>query len=116
MSKPTDVDSYIREAPEAAQHKLRELRQIVMRSAPEITEKISYGMPTFDFAARRVLHISAAKNHVAVYALVHVDGDIPSELSGYVDHRSTLHFRFDEPLPAEALAAAIASKVERLRG
>ena len=116
MSKPTDVDSYIREAPEAAQPQLRELRRIVRASAPGITEKISYGMPTFDVAGRRLLHISAAKNHVAVYALVHVDSDIPSELSGYVDHRSTLHFRFGEPLPAEALAAAIASTVERLRG
>ena len=115
MSEPTDVDGYIREAPEAAQPKLRELRRIVMASAPGVTEKISYGMPTFDFAGRRLLHISAAKNHVAVYALVHVDSDVPPELSVYVDHRSTLHFRFDEPLPGEALTTAIASKVERLR-
>lgn len=112
--KPKDVDEYIQAAPESMQPGLREVRRIVFAAAPGVTEKISYGMPTYDVAGRRLLHFAAAKHHIAVYALVHVDGAIPKELADYVDHRSTLHFRPDQPLPAEALSAAIKRKLGSL--
>jgi len=51
---------------------------------------------------------------VGVYGLVHVDADVPLDLAAYVDHRSTLRFRLDQPLPAAALAAALRRKAGRL--
>lgn len=115
MAEHTTVDEYIEAAPEAARAKLRDLRRIVQTAAPEATERISYGMPTYDLAGRRLLHVAAAKKHVAVYALVHVDAGVPPELAGYVDHRSTLQFPFDAALPEAALAEAIRRKREALK-
>jgi uncharacterized protein YdhG (YjbR/CyaY superfamily) len=115
MSKPTSVDDYIEGAPDEARPHLTELRRIVRAAAPDASEKISYGMPTYDIAGRRLLHIAAAKKHVAVYALVHVDAAVPPELARYVDHRSTLQFRFDQPLPEQALAAQIGRKLAAIQ-
>jgi uncharacterized protein YdhG (YjbR/CyaY superfamily) len=110
-----DVDAYIDGAPPAAQPMLRDIRRIVLSSAPSVTEKLSYGMPSYQYGARRLVHFSAAKTHVGVYGLVHVDGEVPEALAEYLDHRSTLRFRLDRPLPAEALAAAVREKAKALR-
>lgn len=112
MEKVKDVDAYIAAAPPALRPKLEELRGIFRSAAPSATEKISYGMPTYEFGGRR-LHFSAAKNHVGVYALVHVDSDIPAALRPFVDQRSTLRFPLDRPLPAAAIRNAIKQRVRQ---
>jgi uncharacterized protein YdhG (YjbR/CyaY superfamily) len=116
MTKPADVDAYIEAAPAEAQPLLRELRNIVRTAVPAVTERIAYGMPTYEAEGHRLLNFAAAKNHVGLYGLVHVDAGIPKALAGYADHRSTLQFGFGKPLPTAALTAAIREKVERLRG
>jgi uncharacterized protein YdhG (YjbR/CyaY superfamily) len=110
MTSAKDVDAYIESAPAATQPMLREIRRIILDSVPTVTEKLSYGMPSYEHRGQRLVHFSAAKAHVGVYGLVHVDADVPPELAAYLDHRSTLRFRLDQPLPAAALAATIRQK------
>jgi uncharacterized protein YdhG (YjbR/CyaY superfamily) len=93
---------------------LRDLRQLIHATLPSATERISYGMPTYDYRGQRFVHFAAAKAHVGVYGLVHEDGDVPPELAAYLVERSTLRFRLDQPLPTAALAAAIRRKAARL--
>ncbi len=115
MDKPANVDAYIRAAPEAAQPALREVRRIVLSSVPGVREKISYGMPAYEYAGQRLLHFAAARKHVGVYGLVHADAGVPEELARFLEHRSTLQFHFDGPLPADSLAAAIEKKAAALQ-
>jgi len=114
MGKTTDVDGYIDAAPPAAQPMLRELRRIILAAAPEAAERLSYGMPFYEYRGRRLVYFSTNKRHVGVYGLVHVDGEVPEELAEYLDHRSTLRFRLDRSLPATALRAAVQQKAQAL--
>jgi uncharacterized protein YdhG (YjbR/CyaY superfamily) len=114
MAQPATVDNYIETAPPAAQPTLRELRQLIHATLPSATERIRYGMPTYDHRGQRFVHIAAAKAHVGVYGLAHEDSDVPPELAPYLVERSTLRFRFDQPLPTAALAAALRRKAGRL--
>jgi uncharacterized protein YdhG (YjbR/CyaY superfamily) len=106
----TNVEVYIVAAPAAAQPLLREIRQLILDTVPSASEKISYGMPSYEAGGRSLVHFAAAKRHVGVYGLVHVDGDVPVDLAPYLDGRSTLRFRLDQPLPTSALAAALRRK------
>jgi uncharacterized protein YdhG (YjbR/CyaY superfamily) len=72
MLKPSEVDAYIDAAPVAAQHLLREMRKLVAEADPSATERISYGMPTYDHGGQRLLHFSAAKSHIGVYGLASI--------------------------------------------
>jgi uncharacterized protein YdhG (YjbR/CyaY superfamily) len=110
MPQPTSVDAYIDAAPRPSQSALRELRGLVLEVVPGVTERISYGMPTYDHRGHRLLHIAAAKRHVAIYGLVHEDGDVPEALRPYLRERSTLTFGFDRPLPIGAIREAIQEK------
>src|SRR5262245_52933125 len=68
MARPTTVDAYIAGSPRSARPLLRELRQLVRNEAPAAVERISYGMPTYDYRDQRLLHFAAAQRHLAVYA------------------------------------------------
>ncbi len=111
---PNDVDAYIESAPAAQQAVLRQLRELVRSAAPAATERISYGMPSYLVGGERLLHFATAAKHVGVYGLVHVDGEVPDELRGYLDHRSTLKLPVDRPLPADAIRDAIRRKARDL--
>jgi uncharacterized protein YdhG (YjbR/CyaY superfamily) len=110
VAGPRDVDAYIRAAPEAAQPVLRELRRIILQAVPSAAEALKYGMPSYGLKGRPFVHFAAAKTHVGVYGLVHVDGDVPAALAPFLDHRSTLRFKLGQPLPSAALEAAVRHK------
>lgn len=110
MTPAKDVNAYIDGAPAAARPMLREVRRIILDAVPSVTEKISYGMPSYEHRGQRLVHFSAAKAHVGIYGLVHVNAAVPHELAPYLVHQSTLRFRFDQALPAAALTAAIRHK------
>jgi uncharacterized protein YdhG (YjbR/CyaY superfamily) len=44
---PKDINSYIRQQPEAIQEILAGLRETIREPAPDAVETISYGIPTF---------------------------------------------------------------------
>ena len=114
MTATRDVDAYIEAAPADARPMLREVRRIILDAVPAVTEKIAYGMPSYVLRGQKLVHFSAARAHVGVYGLVHVDRDVPAELAAYLDHRSTLRFQFERPLPASALAASLRRKATAL--
>jgi uncharacterized protein YdhG (YjbR/CyaY superfamily) len=49
---PKDVDEYIASAPKEVQAKLKELRAAIREVAPTAVERISYGMPYYDYKGR----------------------------------------------------------------
>jgi uncharacterized protein YdhG (YjbR/CyaY superfamily) len=109
-----DVDAYIESAPAPQQAILRQLRELVREAAPSAVEKLAYGMPSYLCGRKRLLHFASAARHVGVYGLVHVDGEVPAELQGFLDHRSTLRFPVHRPLPATAIRDAIRRKAHDL--
>lgn len=109
------VDAYIAAAPSPAQPMLVEIRRMILDTVPSLVESVKYGMPAYAHSGRPFVHVSAAKAHVAIYGLVHVDGDVPPTLAPFLDHRSTLHFPFGEELPTAALVAALTRKAAAMR-
>ena len=66
MTDAQTIDDYIAACPEAIQPKLEELRKIILDAAPELSQKISWQMPTFHLKGN-VIHFAAHKNHIGVY-------------------------------------------------
>lgn len=68
MDKPVvaTIDDYINQCDESQQERLRELRAFIRQYAPEASEKISYGMPTF-YLNGNLIHFALAKHHIGLY-------------------------------------------------
>jgi len=105
------VDEYIATSPREAQPILRQLRQVIKSAAPKAEEKISYGMPTYEYHGRLV-YFAAHKRHVAVYSLAHADYTSATELKQFMTGRATLRFAIDQPLPIALIRRLVRARVK----
>lgn len=104
--KSADVDSYIEAAPKAAQPNLRELRKVIKSAAPKATEKISYGIPFYEYRGR-LIYFAGYEKHVALYPVSDAKG-----LERYQAAKATLRFPLDEPLPLAKIRSLVRARVK----
>jgi uncharacterized protein YdhG (YjbR/CyaY superfamily) len=94
-----------------AQPILRQLRQVIKAAAPKAEERISYGMPSYDYHGRLV-YFAAFKNHVGLYAVGKAQDRYTNELSAYLSGASTARFPIGEPLPVELIRKVVQARVK----
>jgi uncharacterized protein YdhG (YjbR/CyaY superfamily) len=108
-----DVDAYIAAAPAAVQAELRKLRAMIRAEAPQATEKMSYGIPFYEYGEKpntfqsRLIYFAAQKNHIAVYPAGEAKG-----LEQYLTERSTLRFPIGKPLPMAKIRTLVRTRVK----
>jgi uncharacterized protein YdhG (YjbR/CyaY superfamily) len=98
MQKPTNIDSYIAQCAPEVQEQLQQLRHIIQKAAPEATERISYGMPTF-YLYGNLVHFAAWKAHIGLYPAPAAIGVFSKELATYFVSKGSVHLPLDQPLP-----------------
>lgn len=110
-AKPADVDAYIAAASAAVQPQLRQLRAMIRAEAPRATEKMSYGIPFYEYGEKpntfqsRLVYFAAQKKHIAIYPAGEAKG-----LEQYLTERSTLRFPLDKPLPMAKIRAFVRAR------
>ncbi len=100
------VESYIAAAPSAARPRLRELRQVIKAAAPKAQEKISYGIPFYEYRGR-LIYFAGYQNHVALYPVADAKG-----LERYQAAKATLRFPLDELLPLAKIRSLVRARVK----
>jgi uncharacterized protein YdhG (YjbR/CyaY superfamily) len=111
-NKPTNVDTYIATAPKEIQGKLKLLRTAIRQVAPTAIERISYGMPYYDYKGRLV-YFAFAKSHIGLYIPPPVIEEHKSELKNYETATSTIRFPIDKPLPIALIKKLIKAKMKK---
>jgi len=112
MKPVNNVDDYIAQAPEEVRTTLQELRATIKAAAPGAEERISYGMPFYEYKGRLV-YFQLWKNHIGLYALSHIVEEYKSELQGYVADKGTLRFPLNEKLPLALIGKLVQTQVRR---
>ena len=92
------VEAYIAAAPRDVRGKLRELRAVIRRTAPAASERISYGMPFYDYKGRLV-YFAAAKAHIGLYIPPPIIQRHRRELAVFETTKSAVHLPIGEKLP-----------------
>jgi|SRR5579859_4484924 len=105
------VDDYIDAQPAAVRAKLLRLRKAITDALPGADEAISYGMPTYKLAGKRVIYFAAWKDHFALYgSMGRVVAVLKDELAGYQTAKGTIRF----PL-ADAVPMKLIGRIAKLR-
>lgn len=94
----TNIDEYIANFPEATQEILQTVRATIHDAAPDATEKIAYGMPTF-YQKGNVVHFAAWKNHIGFYPAPSGMLTFSEELGKYAGDKGSVRFPINQPLP-----------------
>jgi uncharacterized protein YdhG (YjbR/CyaY superfamily) len=93
------------------QKTLNELRDFIKSEAPDATEKISYGMPTF-YLNGNLVHFAAFKDHYGFFPSPSGIDKFEKELIPYRSGKGTLRFPLNNPIPWDILKKIIQYRVE----
>ncbi len=111
------IDAYVARYPSAVQKVLRELRALVRKAAPGATERISYGIPTFDLNGRSVVYFAAWKKHISFYPVTGVVAKaMKAELEPYKRGKGTVQFPLGKPMPKELIRRFVKLRVAEVTG
>lgn len=99
-SQPS-VETYLAGFSADQRAKLDEIRSLFKAKLPDAQESISYGIPCYT-KGKAVVYFAGWKNHVAVYP-VPDDPDFRTAAAPYWHEKSSLHLRYDDPLPTDLL-------------
>jgi uncharacterized protein YdhG (YjbR/CyaY superfamily) len=110
VQKPGSVDEYLATMPAATREKLESLRKTIHEAAPEATEKIGYGIPTFVFHGNLV-HFAGYEHHVGFYPGSSPIRHFADELEAYETAKGTIRFPLDSPLPLDLVRRIVEFRV-----
>ena len=110
----TTIDQYIAAYPTQVQEMLQKVRACIARTAPEATEKIGYGIPTFVFRGNLV-HFAAYAHHIGFYPGSGGIETFKKDLAGYKTSKGAVQFPLDKPIPYDLIEKITTYRVEQNR-
>jgi uncharacterized protein YdhG (YjbR/CyaY superfamily) len=108
MHKIESVNQYIAKAPKEVRNKLKDHRALIKNLAPTAEDRISYGMPFYDYKGRLV-YFAAMKKYIGLYIPPPIIADHTKELKAYVTTKSAIH------LPLTKLPITLIKKLVKAR-
>ena len=106
------IDQYIAGFPENVQVLLKILKKTIKELAPEATETISWGIPTFDLAGHHLVHFAAYKKHIGFYPASSGIEAFKKEISTYKWAKGTVQFPIDKPLPLDLIKKIVKFRIK----
>ena len=111
---PEEIDAHLETLPDDIRSTLERVREIIRESAPQCTERVSYGIPIFR-VQKDLVGISSQKQHCSLHtmspALVET---MREELKGTRVSGATIHFTPDKPLRREFIENIVRARIAEL--
>jgi uncharacterized protein YdhG (YjbR/CyaY superfamily) len=110
---PATVDEYVHALPDGPREVLERIRCTIHAVVPDAGERISYAMPTFTLDGRPLVHVAAWKQHVGLYPLPALHGDLAAAVQPYRAATGTMRLRYDRPIPYDLVGQVVQALVDR---
>lgn len=114
MSKPKTIDEYLSEQSGQTRELLETVRRTIKLAAPESTEAISYGIPTFRVNGRNMVHFAGFEHHIGLYATPDGHAAFEDELNKYKRGKGSVQFPINQPLPLDLIARIARFRADEL--
>lgn len=114
--KPSSIDEYIAGFPPETRKVLEEMRAIIRSAAPGATERISYGLGTFDLDGQPLAYFAGWKKHVSFYPAPSGVPEWQEALKPYKTSKATVQFPLGQPLPADLISKLVQFRIQQLIG
>jgi uncharacterized protein YdhG (YjbR/CyaY superfamily) len=98
-----DIVVHIAQFPAHAQTQLKELHHFIDSKVPNLTQKIGYGIPTFQRNGKNFIHYAGHSKHIGLYpgakAIAHFSPAFAAR--GFKFSKGAVQFPLKEVLPLE---------------
>lgn len=105
------VEEYINIYDGDIKERLINLRKLILDCSPDISEKISWGMPTFVLKGNLV-HFAVQKNHIGFHPSPSAIEAFKDQLTDYKYSKGTVQFPYNRPLPYDLVREMVLFRVE----
>lgn len=109
------VDDHLGALPPDQRAALERLRATIRDAAPDATEAISYGMPTFKQDGHGLVGYAAFQAHCSLFPMsATVIPALADALEGFTTSKGTIRFTPDRPLPDALVRRIVAARLAEL--
>lgn len=109
------VDEYLDKLPKDQRTVLEDLRRTIKALSPEITELISYGIPSFKYKGRQFVAFAAYPGHINFLIMSYpIMETFKSDLKRFETDKATIRFTVERPLPAALLKKLIKARMAEI--
>ena len=106
-----NIDDYIANYPTGTQTILQKIRKTIAAAAPDATEKMSYGIPTF-YLNGNLVHFGAYPRHIGFYPGAQAIADFADRIKQYNTSKGTIQFQLNEPIPYDLITEITRHRVD----
>lgn len=104
---PATLESYLAALTPRVRAAVDEVRRIVVEEFPAATESISYDIPTFSVAGKRLVHVAGWARHMSIYPVPKTDELLLIDLGPYLSGKGTLKFEMSKPVPYDVIRRVV---------
>ena len=108
---PSNVEEYIAKWPAKTQALLKELRKVILQTAPEAEECITYRMPSYKLDGMLV-HFGGYKTHIGFYPGNSAIAAFQLQLSGYNYALGSVQFPLDQAIPVPLVQKMVKFRIK----
>ena len=105
------VDDYIKRYPKPTQVLLKDIRKVILETAPEAEEGISYNMPAYRYQGV-LCYFAGYETHVGFYPTNSPICFFEDEITKYKTSKGTVQFPLDKPIPKSLVKKMVKFKMK----
>lgn len=106
----TTVEEYLAMYNGDVRERMEKMREIILNCSQEITEKISWKMPTFILNGNLV-HFAAGKKHIGFYPGASGISNFVDKFAGYVFSKGAVQFPNNRPIPYDLIQEIVLFRI-----
>ncbi|MBP6886310.1 MAG: DUF1801 domain-containing protein [Candidatus Pacebacteria bacterium] len=109
------IDAYIARFPANVKRYLQQLRALITATAPSAEEAMRYGIPTFRYLKKNLVHFGGFKDHVSFFPGAAGISTFASELTRFKVSKGTIQFPLDAKLPTALIRRIVRFRIQQCK-
>ncbi|MEL0145623.1 MAG: DUF1801 domain-containing protein [Schleiferiaceae bacterium] len=107
-----NVEEYLQQFEGVCRDRLSQVRQIILKEAPDAVENISYGMPAYKTFGKPLVYFAGYAKHIGLYATPSGHAAFEAELASYKQGKGSVQFPHNQPLPEDLIRRIVAFRTQ----
>jgi len=112
MKEYSNIDEYVSQCPDEINERLTKIRNLIAKLAPEATESISYGIPTFKLNGN-LIHFAGYANHIGLYPGAAAIVEFKDKLKYYKTAKGSIQFPLSGPIPYDLIEEIVKYRISQ---
>ena len=106
------MEEYLQQFEGVCRDRLSQVRQIILKEAPDAVESISYGMPAYKTFGKPLVYFAGYAKHIGLYATPSGHAAFEAELAPYKQGKGSVQFPHNQPLPEDLIRRIVAFRTQ----